>query len=86
MRPKPRHVVDAFIDAVEQRPGDFFITEHIVSDRKSGLEFWIGNGFPHYGVYHPFKLGFGFIHGLRFADMLKQLKSYQAIQKLREAP
>ncbi len=84
MRPTPRHVVNAFIEAAQERPGDFFITEHRISDRKSGLEFWISNGFVSYGVCHPFNLRFGLIHGWRFADMVKQLKSYQAIQKLRE--
>ena len=82
MRPTVRHVVNSFIEAAQQRPEDFWIGEHRIVDRKSGMEFWIANGLPHYGVCAPFELRFGLIHGWRFADMVRQLKVYQAIQSL----
>ena len=79
-------IVDAFVAAIHERPGDFSIGKCTLEDRKSGLEFWIGNGVPFYGVYRPYEMNFGLIQGIRFGWWLRRFKAAKAAQLLKAAP
>ncbi len=67
--------VDSVVNAMLKRPDDFEIGEHTMKDKETGYEYWISVGFGN--VERPFKLGFGFIHGLRFRKAVKGLKTHQ---------
>jgi len=74
--------VDAVIAAMASRPQDFTIGDITMKDTKSGMEFWISNGFFCYGVYAPFVTRFGPWHGFRFARAVKILKTVKTQQKM----
>lgn len=80
-----KHVVDAFIEAIQTRPRDFSIGPHTINDKATGMQFWIANGFPFYGVYEPYKMNFGFIQGFRFGWWVNKFKSVTAAHALRSA-
>lgn len=73
-------VVDCLIKAMEERPDDFEPGSVTMLDKKTGYEYWVGNGRFFAGVHRPYSFKFGFIHGLRFWRALRGLKTHQLIQ------
>lgn len=70
-----RLIANAAIKALETRPTTFYESAFTLKDDQSGMEFWICNGFPFYGVYSPYKVNFGWWHGWRFSRALKKWRT-----------
>ncbi len=79
-------IVDCLIEAMHNRPDDFEIGEITMKDKKADYEYWLTFGPLCVGVYKPYSLRFGLIHGYRFLKALKDLKAHQHIQKTCEEP
>lgn len=54
--PKSRREVHAFlvsefIVALQERPNDFTLGRHTLTDKATGMEWWIANGAEHFSLY-----------------------------------
>lgn len=76
--------VDSVIEAMMERPGDFKIGKVTMEDTRTHYEYWITNGVLSAGIYRPYKMRFGFIHGWRFLKTLRGLKVHQLDKKNKE--
>lgn len=72
-------IVDNFVKAVEERPGDFHQGLYTLTDKRSGIEYWTDMGFFHYGVWRPMEYKFSLWQQYRFARAFKRLKETQAL-------
>jgi hypothetical protein len=83
-------LLDCIAYEMDRRPEDFVEDDHCVRDKKTGIEYWIANGFFSYGIYRPVKMYFGFRNQFRFRKILnkwradvitrKNLETYKAIE------
>ena len=73
--------VDSVVQAMMARPDDFTVDELTMEDTKTGYKYWICNGVLSAGLYKPYKLWFGFIHGWRFLKAVGGLKVHQLVKK-----
>lgn len=73
-----REMVNTVIAEMWRRPQDFTVNEHTLDDSATGHAYWICNGLPFYGVWRPYKFGFGWYHGWRFARALQRFKVLKA--------
>ena len=80
-----KKAVDELIAAIEDRPASFQLDEHTLTDTRSHIKYWITSGFFNYGIYRPYKLPFGFYHGLRFGRAVTRLKAYRMTILTRKA-
>lgn len=79
-----KFAVDEIIAAIRDRPDDFVLDEHTMTDTESGIVFWIGSGMPR--VWRPFELKLGWWHGAKFSRAVKALKAYRTAQAMRLVP
>lgn len=80
-----RIAVDQLIYDLEHRPVDFSCNQFRLIDNQSLYEYWVGNMFFDAGVYSPFKMPFGFVHGWRFHSALNKWKAFTMIQNSRQS-
>lgn len=84
LKPNPkRMVVDEVIAAMSARPKTFRIEEYVLTDTKSGIEYWIGNTVFDGSIYRPFKMSFGAWNSFRFHRAVRALKAFHAISLIR---
>ena len=76
--------VDSVVQAMMERPGDFYIGEITLEYTKTGYKYWITNGILSAGIYRPYKLWFGFVHSWRFLKTVRGLKVHQLVEKNKE--
>ena len=76
--------VDSVVQAMMERPGDFDVGEVTMEDAKTDYKYWICNGVFSAGLYKPYKLWFGLIHGWRFLKAVKGLKIHKLVKENKE--
>jgi len=72
-------VVDKLINDLQERPSDFICDQHVLTDMKVNMGYWVANCFFDAGIYRPYELKFGFIQGWRFHSALKKWKAFKCI-------
>lgn len=71
-------IVDALVKAIGERPDDFTICEHRLTDKKTNLVIWIANGMWFYEVYKPFEKKLNFLQKIRLYYYIEKLKAWKA--------
>jgi len=79
MSRESRLIVDQLISDLEHRAADFKCREYVLSDTKSGIHYWIANGWSFAGIYTPYRMTFGIYQGYRFHKALNKWKAYNMI-------
>lgn len=64
---------------MRERPHDFAVGRHTLQHLPTGQEFWIANGFWHYGLYRPHQIGFGFADKVRFKIAFRKFRKLPRI-------
>ena len=59
---------------MKSRPQDFVENTFTLVDKKTGIEYWLGNGFWFYGAKRPFEVSFSLYQKWRFYRVLTWLK------------
>lgn len=72
-------VVDQLIKDLRERPEDFKCGEHTLDDSKTGIQYWISNGFFSAGIHRPYEMKFGAFEGWRFHEGLKKWKAWNML-------
>ena len=72
-------VVDKLIADLQERPLDFICDRYHLDDKLTGYSYWVNHGAMGRGIYHPYKMNFGFIQGLRFLSALNKWKAWSAL-------
>lgn len=76
---------DHAIQAMQERPLDFVMDEFTLTDRATGIKYWIANGFWFYGMYRPNEFNFTLLGQWKFARALNQWRTDWIAWKNREA-
>lgn len=79
-------LVDSIIGALRDRPEDFTCDKYILTDKVSGMAFWVANGSFNAGIYKPYSQDFGALQSWRFHAALKQWKIWDTTRRLHYAP
>lgn len=64
--------IKPLLDALRDRPLDFYKDLYTFKDRKTNAEYWIANGFWFYGLHRPAEFTFSFLDKLRFSKALRE--------------
>lgn len=70
-------VVDRLIRDMQERPDDFSIDEHVLTDKAKGFDYWIANTRADAEIYRPYQMKFGLIQSYRFHAALDKLKAWK---------
>lgn len=79
MSNETRLVVNQLINDLRIRPRDFFCGECTITDKKTGIEYWISNGRMNGAIYWPYEMRFGLLQSLRFHSVLDKWKAWNMI-------
>ena len=72
-------VVDKLIADLQERPLDFICDTFFLDDTTTGYSYCVNHGAMGMGICKPYKMGFGFIQGLRFSSALNKWKAWSAL-------
>ena len=72
-QPEPSRI-QVLLDKMEQHPEEFTADEYCLKHTKSGVEIWLANGEPYYGLYKPFSMKFSYADNERFHKALHRWK------------
>jgi len=77
-------IVDQLIKDLRDRTMDFTCGECTLDDKKTKIEYWIGNGIILYGICNPYTFRFGIVQGYRFGVALRKWKAANMIALSKE--